>query len=163
MKEKSTQSPCPCCSGAFYANCCAPYLLGATTAPTAVALMRSRYTAYVLADIGYLLKTWHPSTRPATIDPGTIPDWQGLRIIHSEGGEVNEAQGGVEFEARAIVRQKPCHLHERSRFVREDGAWFYVDGTLQSSPPPLAKATKVRRNAPCPCGSGKKSKKCCGL
>ena len=156
------KTPCPCTSGALYADCCEPFLLGTPNAPTAVALMRSRYTAYVLADVDYLLKTWHPSTRPAAIDKTTIPGWHGLRIIQAEGGEEGDDQGVVEFEASAIVGKKLCHLHERSRFAKEDGAWSYIDGELKDSGPPKAMTMKVGRNEPCPCGSGKKSKKCCG-
>ncbi len=157
-----TKTPCPCTSGTPFADCCQPLLLGIRPAPTAETLMRSRYTAYVLADIAYLLKTWHPTTRPSAIDPATIPAWCALQIIHAEGGKEGDQQGLVEFKARAMVQKQPCQLHERSRFVKEDGAWLYVDGELMGSPAPPAKAGKVGRNEPCPCGSGKKSKKCCG-
>jgi SEC-C motif-containing protein len=109
--------------------------------------MRSRYSAYVLKNSDYLRATWHPSTRPAGLD---ISDdetpWQRLLIV-STGEEF------VEFAAFYQGGQ----LHERSRFAREGGRWFYLDGELL---PPLE--DKVGRNAPCPCGSGKKYKRCCG-
>ena len=79
-------APCPCGSTAAYADCCSPALAGRIAAPTAEALMRSRYTAYVAADVAYLLRTWHARTRPAAIDPATIPRWRGLEILRTEQG-----------------------------------------------------------------------------
>lgn len=125
--------------------------------------MRSRYTAYVVKDVGYLLRTWHPSTRPADLDPATIADWQSLQIIRTEKGLATDNEGIVEFIATALSQQKILSLHEVSRFVKEDGHWFYVDGDIKKNSPPAAHAAKkAGRNDPCPCGSGKKFKKCCG-
>lgn len=154
---------CPCNSGASYAACCEPLLAGDRPAETALALMRSRYTAYVVRNVDYLLKTWHPSTRPAAIDPATIPDWVGLHIVRTEKGMETDNAGVVEFKAAFFSRPKIRHLHETSRFVKEDGQWLYVDGDMiddtQSAAP---RAAGVGRNEPCPCGSGRKFKKCCG-
>ena len=152
---------CPCNSGTLYSDCCEPLIAGNATADTAEALMRSRYTAYVVRNVEYLLKTWHPSTRPATIAPATIPEWHGLRIILTEGGGTNDEQGIVEFEATALSQKKMRRLHETSRFVKENDQWFYVDGDFKGDTPPIKKPPKVGRNEPCPCGSGKKFKKCC--
>ena len=109
--------------------------------------MRSRYSAYVLKDNDYLRKSWHPSTRPAELDvSGDGTPWQRLLIVSADKEHVEFAafyQGG--------------QLHERSRFVCEGGQWFYLDG---ESLPPIEE--KTGRNAPCPCGSGKKYKRCCG-
>ena len=88
--------------------------------------MRSRYTAYTLELTGYLLSTWHPSTRPATLDLQKTR-WLGLTIReHTTGGDT----ATVDFIARYKVHGKAHRLHERSRFLREDGRWYYVDGDI---------------------------------
>ena len=153
---------CPCNSGSPYSDCCEPLIAGDVIAGTAESLMRSRYTAYVVRDVDYLLKTWHPSTRPSVIDPATIPEWYGLHIVHTEAGSENDDQGVVEFKATALSQGKMWRLHEVSRFVNEEGQWFYVNGDIKGDSPPVKKPPKVGRNEPCPCGSGKKFKKCCG-
>ena len=125
-------------------------------AVSAEALMRSRYSAYVMKNTGYISATWHASTRPAGLDLTTDDTpWQRLAILATQGGGAGDHTGYVEFAAWFAGGQ----LHERSRFVKEDGCWLYVDGDLL---PPVAEA-KAGRNAPCPCGSGKKFKKCCGV
>ena len=151
---------CPCNSGNQYSNCCGPLIAGDEIALTAEALMRSRYTAYVLQDASYLLKTWHFSKKPSTIGSLSGSEWYGLNIINTEEGGKDHNRGIVEFKASVVRPNKIWRHHEISRFVKEDGKWFYIDGELLESPPPLS--TKVGRNAPCPCGSGKKYKKCCG-
>lgn len=124
--------------------------------------MRSRYTAYVVRDVDYLIKTWHPSTRPISISPDTIPEWYGLYIVHTEDGTATDDKGIVEFKATALSQKKIWRLHEISRFKKEDGQWFYIDGDIKGdSPPVVRRGEKVGRNDPCPCGSGKKFKKCC--
>lgn len=95
--------------------------------------MRSRYTAYVRGNAGYLLRTWHPSTRPAELDlhtPGLR--WLGLAIKRCEDGGLEDTKGTVEFVARMKQGGRAARLHEVSRFVREGGQWFYVDGELQT-------------------------------
>ena len=153
-------NPCPCRSGNSYASCCKPLISGNKNAVTAEALMRSRYTAYVEKDVNYLLKTWHSSTRPATIVSDTIPEWSGLHIVRTEAGNENDNHGVVEFKAKYMSQKKIRFLHEVSRFVKEKNQWFYVDGDMIESP--TAISNKVGRNSPCPCGSGKKFKRCCG-
>ncbi len=156
------QKMCPCNSGSSYFDCCEPYLNGGEVAATAESLMRSRYTAYVICNVGYLLKTWHPSTRPQAIDPATIPEWYGLHIIATEDGAEGDDQGIVEFKATSLSVKKTWRLHEVSRFVKEEGQWFYVNGDVKGDTPVVTRSLKVARNEPCPCGSGKKFKKCCG-
>lgn len=118
-------APCPC-GGTDYASCCGRYHGGAL-APDAASLMRSRYSAYVLGLEDYLLATWHPSTRPATLDLATDnPKWIGLAIRKHVAESVDSAT--VEFVARYRIGGRAHRLHEVSRFVREDGRWFYVDG-----------------------------------
>ena len=120
---------CPCQSGTPYARCCAPLHRGDVLAETAEALMRSRYSAYVLADSAYLLATWHASTRPPALDfdDAAATRWLGLEVkrhvVH------DAAHATVEFVARYKVGGAAAvRLHEISRFVREDGCWYYVDG-----------------------------------
>ncbi|MCG6974841.1 MAG: SEC-C domain-containing protein [Acidiferrobacterales bacterium] len=125
---------CPCGSGQFFARCCGVYLGGNSGAPTAAALMRSRYCAYALGDEAYLLRTWHPSTRPQSLGLGqeATPQWIGLKLIAALGGNEKDADGSVEFVARYKVNGKAHRLHEVSRFVKEQGEWFYLDGKLDN-------------------------------
>ena len=153
-------NPCPCNSGLSYSSCCKPLIAGNSHAITAEALMRSRYTAHVVKDVNYLLKTWHSSTKPGTIVSATIPDWYGLHIVRTEAGDESDNHGVVEFKAKVLHKRKIWNLHEVSRFVKESNQWFYLDGDVLQAPP--ATSNKIGRNTPCPCGSGKKHKKCCG-
>lgn len=124
---------CPCGSGQDYSRCCAPYHQG-QPAPTAEALMRSRYAAYVLGDEAYLLDTWHAGTRPVSLalNDGGQPKWLGLQVRRHEPTSADTAI--VEFVARYKVGGRAHRLHETSRFVREDGRWYYVDGTFPDRP-----------------------------
>ena len=131
--QKSTknnlQNCCPCQSGNTYNQCCQPAHIGYSAA-TAEALMRSRYTAYVLALADYLLKTWHVDTRPATLNlvDDNQTKWLGLQIKRAEN--VGETAAIVEFVARYKVNGKAERLHEISQFLRVDACWFYVDGQV---------------------------------
>lgn len=89
--------------------------------------MRSRYTAFARRDGGYLLQTWHPSTRPASVDFEPDLRWTGLEILASSGGGFLHTVGAVEFRASWIAGKEQGSLHEHSRFVREDGRWLYLD------------------------------------
>lgn len=130
----SNASSCVCGSGRPYAACCgrwhAAFAAGdGLTAPTPEALMRSRYAAFVLDLRAYLLASWHASTRPATLDapePGLT--WLGLAVKRAALQDADH--GSVEFVARSKLGGRAHRLHEVSRFVREGGAWFYVDGDL---------------------------------
>ena len=114
MQRNTT--PCPCGSGKSFDPCCGRHLAG-EAAPTAEALMRSRYSAYGLLREDYLLATWHPSNRPRE-----------LGLARHEQTDADHAV--VEFVARYKVNGRAQRLHEISRFVREDGRWLYVDGDL---------------------------------
>lgn len=113
-----------------YAACCGRYLgAAAVPAPDAGSLMRSRYTAFVHEDAGYLLATWHASQRPARIDFDAGTRWLGLDVRRE--AQQDATHGEVEFVARQRDATGRAHrLHERSRFVREEGRWYYVDGDL---------------------------------
>lgn len=90
--------------------------------------MRSRYSAYVERNIEYLVQSWHPSTRPVTIEVGEDVRWLGLNIKRTEGGGEEDDSGAVEFTARYRHGGRGTRLHETSRFVRDHGRWYYVDG-----------------------------------
>lgn len=122
---------CPCRSGDLLTNCCGPVLAQERPARTAEALMRSRYTAFVVGDVDHLLRTWHPERRPPGIDLDDTVDWRSLQIVDRVGGGLLDDRGEVEFMARFRTRGAAGLLHERSRFVRLDGFWLYVDGTQQ--------------------------------
>ncbi|MGZ9825385.1 YchJ family protein [Tsukamurella ocularis] len=98
------------------------------TLETAEALMRSRFAAFRDGDADWLLATWHPSTRPAELDLDEGVRWRGLQIVDTVDGTGTDRAGIVEFRATYVADGEFGVLHERSRFVREDGRWFYVDG-----------------------------------
>jgi len=124
--------PCPCDSGKPYEDCCAPWHQGLELghhAPTPLALMRSRYSAYVLGHIDYLLATWHPSTSPGELELSPVK-WLGLEVRHDEmAGDA----GVVEFVARWREGGRGNRMHELSRFVRQSGRWYYIDGQVSES------------------------------
>lgn len=122
---------CPCGSGRAYAACCGRWHAGAQhlQAPDAEALMRSRYSAYVLGLADYLLATWHASTRPPSLalnEPGL--KWLGLEVKRHAPHDADHAT--VEFVARSKLGGRAHRLHETSRFLREGGRWYYVDGDI---------------------------------
>jgi SEC-C motif-containing protein len=131
---RATKDACPCDSGDPYAGCCGLYHDG-VPAPTAEALMRSRYSAFVKGAIDYLIDTHDPSTR-AAVDRASITQWSrdtiwlGLEIVDVVAGTDADSSGVVEFIARGATRGTPFAQRERSRFRKVDGAWFYVDGTV---------------------------------
>jgi SEC-C motif-containing protein len=123
-----SKSLCPCGSDRDYALCCGVWHAGAP-APDAVSLMRSRYSAFVLCDERYLLATWHASRRPVSIPFNQNQKWLGLRVVDMR--VTGENSGEVEFVARSRVSNAAAvRQHERSRFIRESGVWFYVDGDV---------------------------------
>ncbi len=126
---------CPCGSLKVFTDCCERYIVGGVAAPTAEALMRSRYTAYTLKQEDYLLATWHDSTRPDQLGladelSGEMPTkWLRLEVMSFELQDSTHAT--VEFEARYKVNGRAHRLHELSRFACENGKWFYVDGIIK--------------------------------
>lgn len=125
---------CPCGRtdargrAAAYAACCGRYLDHDTPAPDAECLMRSRYSAFVLGRVAYLEASWHASTRPTglTLEPGQ--KWLGLEVKRHRVTDADHAE--VEFVARSRLSGRGVRLHETSRFVREGGRWYYVDGEM---------------------------------
>lgn len=120
---------CPCLSGDAFSSCCGPLLQGGA-APTAERLMRSRFTAFALQDVTHLLSSWHPTTRPAGIDFEPDLRWRRLLILDRVAGGPFDTEGVVEFEAFWQQGDERGSLRERSRFVREDRRWLYLDGEI---------------------------------
>jgi SEC-C motif-containing protein len=127
MKCLAVAPACPCGSGRAYAACCGPLHAGAAAAD-AESLMRSRYCAYALGLVDYLLVTWHPTTRPLDLDLAAGPKWIGLSVLRHEQTEPDSAV--VEFVARYKSGGRAGRMSEVSRFVREGGRWYYVDGEV---------------------------------
>jgi len=124
--KRTPAEPCPCGSGQAYSDCCGPWHAG-IPAPDAVKLMRSRYAAYALKLEPYLLATWHADTCPASLGLADDPArWIGLEVRRATQDSADRAT--VEFVARCKIAGRAHRLHERSRFVKIDGRWFYLDG-----------------------------------
>ena len=128
--------PCPCGKTTAkkplaYINCCGRYLedYEHTPAPDAESLMRSRYSAFVLQRADYLLATWEPAHRPATLDFEPKLKWLGLSVREAHQQDPDHAT--VEFIARSRLDGKATRLHERSRFERRNGRWLYIDGDIK--------------------------------
>ncbi|MDO5723046.1 MAG: YchJ family metal-binding protein [Flaviflexus sp.] len=121
----SLPNSCPC-GGADYHRCCEPLHDGAREAATAVELMRGRYSAYAKGRFDYVYRTWHPRTRPRSIDADHLT-WHQLAITDSVAGGPDEDFGTVEFTASYRDGGRSGNLHERSRFMRRAGRWCYLD------------------------------------
>lgn len=119
--------------------------------------MRSRYSAYVLGNEDYLKASWATETFPGALELDKGPRWCGLQIVNTEQGRADDDEGSVEFIATYLEGDHLGQLHELSRFARQERRWVYVDGDIQPGQAPV----KIARNEPCPCGSGKKFKRCC--
>ncbi len=159
---------CPCGSEQPFSACCQPFLDGAQAAPTAEALMRSRYTAYAKTEIGYIHDTTHVSQRAKFNREDSAAwseraDWHSLEIVRTEGGGPDDTDGIVEFVAQYREKGKMCRHHEVAEFKKEEQKWFFVDGRSPGPVQTIRKGPKIGRNQPCSCGSGKKYKKCCGV
>ncbi len=157
---------CPCGSNLKYDECCLPLIKGDKTAITAEQLMRSRYSAYVKKEIGYLRASLHPDHR-SDFDEKTTrawaesSEWLKLEIIDTVLGGTGDSEGKVEFKATFIDKGIKREHRELSTFKKEADTWYFVDGQVQPPKPVVRAIPKTGRNDPCPCGSGKKFKKCC--
>lgn len=158
---------CPCGSGKDFADCCEQIIQGTRSAATPEELMRARYAAYATGAIDFILDSTHPDER-ANCDRKEVQiwseqsTWKGLEIINTEKGGPNDDEGTVEFIARYNSRNVEMEHHEISIFKRLGGKWFFYDGKIIGPKPFVRTTPKVGPNDPCPCGSGKKYKKCCG-
>ena len=158
---------CPCQSGVKYSHCCEPLIKGKKQAETAEQLMRARYTAYTQIQMDFIEQTHDPKTSQDIDMQGSrewaqTTNWDGLEIIETAQGGVNDEVGTVEFKATFLTEEGPQIHHELSQFHKRDGVWYYSDSS-QPSQTVVRASPKVGRNDPCPCGSGKKYKKCCGV
>jgi len=160
-------SLCPCDSGKEYDACCGPIINGSKEAPTAEALMRSRYSAYAKGAVDHLTDSLHPDHRDG-YDPASVKqwadnaDWLKLEVVNTSAGGENDNQGTVEFIATYREEGITHAHHEVAEFSRLNGKWYFTDGKLVTPGTVRNPGPKVGRNDPCPCGSGKKYKKCCG-
>ena len=161
-----TNETCPCGSGASFGDCCEPIIKGTRESETAEELMRARYSAFVTPAIDFIVASTHSRTRK-DIDLTFIREWSetstwhGLEILETK--EVNENKAFVSFEAR-FAQQGEDHRHrEKSLFERENEQWRFVTGDELKNPTVRYEAPRPGRNEPCPCGSGKKYKKCHGI
>lgn len=121
---------CPCLSGERYADCCGRFHRGDAEAPTAEQLMRSRYSAFVVLNAAYLLRTWHPKTRPAQLELDPAVQWRRLDIVSTVRGGPLDTEGTVEFKAYYRHDGERGVQQETSRFLREDRRWYYVDAVM---------------------------------
>ena len=158
---------CPCGSEVNFEECCEKYFMGDEKAPTAEALMRSRYTAYAEHNYRYLLESLHPAYRKdydeeATKQWAESSEWTGLEIVNTVEGSENDSTGEVEFIANFRIKEHDLTHHEIAKFEKVDGVWYFVEGEDVKPAPVVNEDPKVGRNDPCVCGSGKKYKKCCG-
>ncbi len=157
---------CPCGSKLSYAECCGPVIRGERPARTAEELMRSRYSAYVKKEIAYIRTSLHPDHR-SDYDENSSRTWaegaawHGIEIVSTTAGGADDREGVVEFIASYTMQGARHEHHERSTFRKEGGTWYFVDGKAMPQRP-VRTTPKAGRNDPCPCGSGKKFKKCCG-
>lgn len=154
---------CPCGSGQSYSLCCEPIISGKQIASTPEVLMRSRYTAFGRGDMDYLRSSMvaehqHEFHAQDVQRWNRDTEWLSLEILDtSMNGEAGEVRFKAVFRHKGTVQS----LTERSRFVRRDDRWYYLDGEYEHATQRNG-SPKVGRNDPCPCGSGKKLKKCCG-
>jgi SEC-C motif-containing protein len=160
-------TPCPCGSGSTFAACCEPYISGKARAPDPETLMRSRYTAYTLQDMPYLAETLHPGQRHDYDEAGAAKwaresAWEGLEILDVTDTADNADNGKVEFRATYRRNGEKMLHHELAEFRKSGDTWYFFDGKLVGPGQFTRESPKIGRNDPCPCGSGRKFKKCCG-
>lgn len=172
-KAPTNPSECPCGSTVAYANCCQPIIQGKQAAKTAEELMRARYTAFVKSEVDFILESHHPKTR-GDVKKNEIEEWSksskwmGLVVHEKEAGGVSDNQGVVIFHARYEAldpstgsKTPKVHDHwERAQFEKFEGKWKFLDAQGIQHGPIVRAEPKTGRNDPCPCGSGKKFKKC---
>ncbi len=157
---------CYCGKKLSFDECCNLIIKGTKQAETAEELMRARYSAYCTNEMDFVESTHHPDgddefNKEEALEWSKNSDWKNLEILDTHLGQKSDTEGEVEFKAYYEINQTPfCH-HERSRFSKVDGKWYFLDGKIHNTPL-KRQGPKVGRNDPCPCESGKKFKKCCG-
>ncbi len=191
MSEILLLSNCPCGSQKKFTDCCEPLISGKQQAASPEALMRSRYTSFTLQDVDYLFKSMTPELQQETDREDMqdfadeVDSWVKLEVINAPTPDAD--QGNVEFAAYFMYEGEQQRIHENSQFVKQNGQWFYAGhehqcdshdhdhdhqhddhhvhdehcGHHHHTHEPYVADEKIGRNDPCPCGSGKKYKKCC--
>jgi SEC-C motif-containing protein len=157
---------CPCGSKLSFDQCCEPFLLEQRKPETATQLMRSRYTAYAMGTVEFLYKTSSPKVQKEFDADNSrkwaeSAKWTGIEIIDEIGGKSDDLNGSVEFIAHYTVNKTEFNHHEQADFSKVNGEWVFMDGKIFGPEPERRDDPKIGRNDPCPCGSGKKFKKCC--
>ena len=158
---------CPCGSNIAYAECCRPLIKAERPALTAEQLMRSRYSAYVKKEMGYIYTSLHPDFRSdydekSTREWAESAEWHAFEILDTKRGGPGDDDGQVEFIATFTDQGIKKEHRELSSFKKQDGTWYFTTGKIQGPKPVVRAMPKTGRNDPCECGSGKKFKKCCG-
>lgn len=167
IRWQDSRVTCHCGSEKSFETCCKPLIEGKEQASTAEQLMRSRYSAFVLGDVDYIINTHDPKTRGEVNREDTEAwakqsTWTGLEILELEAGAENDTEGRVDFVANYELKGTAVAHRESAIFRKEGQRWFFVDGVQLAGPPVRREEPKVGRNDTCPCGSGKKYKKCHG-
>ena len=158
---------CPCGLDAPFESCCEPLINGTRNAETAEALMRSRYSAYATGHIDYIIKTI-VKNKQEDQDKNSIrkwsekSQWKQLEVLNVEKGTAEDDEGYVEFVAHYITDGNRQTHHEIAHFTKDENKWYFNDAKFPSVKQYIRETPKPGRNEPCPCGSGKKYKKCCG-
>lgn len=163
----NTKSDCPCGSGKDYDTCCGPLISGALKAPSPEALMRSRYTAFAKQEMAYIEATLHPGQRHDYDAAGSAKwardsEWQQLEIVNVSDVPKHVNRQLVEFRAHYRMNGAKQVHHELAEFRKSGDVWYFFDGKMVGPGQFKRETPKVGRNDPCPCGSGRKYKKCCG-
>ena len=158
---------CPCSSGKDYASCCEPILTQKLKAKTAEQLMRSRYTAYALGKVDWIVDSQSPDgrafvDRQATEQWSSRATWHKLEILECKDGGEHDNEGFVDFKAYYTIAGEDITHQEVASIRKEDDTWYFVDGVEVKPRPYKRLEKKVGPNEPCPCNSGKKYKNCCG-
>jgi len=158
---------CPCSSDKDYAACCEPVITQKVKAKTAEQLMRSRYSAYALGNVDWIVESQSPDgrafvDRQATEQWSARAKWHRMEIVEVKDGAEDDTEGFVDFKAYYSIAGEDITHHEVASFRKEDDTWYFVDGVEVKPRPYKRLEKKVGPNEPCPCGSGKKHKKCCG-
>lgn len=157
---------CPCGSGIQYEKCCRPLIKGERPASGPEEVMRARYTAYVMKEIDYLFNSLHPAQRSdfdakATRTWAENSDWHKLEILETAGGGTHDSRGTVEFVASYSEKGVRKEHRESAKFIKDSETWYFEKGEPVKPKQFIRSTAKTGRNNPCPCGSGKKYKKCC--
>ena len=158
---------CSCDTKKPYSECCEPVIRGKKTPDRAADVMRARYTAFVKHEIDFIMGSLSPA-RVKDMDRKSIEEWsrdtqwEGLEILATEKGGPEDTAGSVEFKANFREKEELQAHHELATFVKLNGTWLFDDGRTPPGKPIRLEGPKTGRNDPCPCGSGKKFKKCHG-